>query len=73
MEILLVIAFIWLAVKAMGLCFKVAWGTAKIAAFVLLVMALPVLIGCLLFAGGVVLLIPVALVGIAFGLLKKCI
>lgn len=73
MEILLVIAFIWLTVKAMGLCFKVAWGTAKIAAFVLLVMALPVLIGCLLFAGGVVLLIPVALVGIAFGLLKKCI
>lgn len=73
MEILFVIAFLWLTLKVVGLAFKVAWGTAKIAASVLLAVAVPVLALCLLFAGGVVLLIPVAMVAAAFGLLKKCV
>ena len=56
-----------------GLAFKVAWGPAKIIASILLVLAVPMLIVCLLFAGGMILLAPVALIGIAFALLKKCV
>ena len=72
-EILVTIAFIWLFIKVIGLTFKVTWGLAKIVAVILFVIALPTLIGCLLLAGGVALLIPIALVGAAFGILKACI
>ena len=71
-EILVTIAFIWLFIKVIQLTFKVAWGLAKIVAVILFVTALPALIGCLLLAGGVVLLIPIVLVGAAFGILKAC-
>jgi hypothetical protein len=70
LEILTVILFCWLFFKALGLAFRVAWGTAKILAALLFVLAVPLLIVCLLFAGGIVLLLPLALVGIAFGLLR---
>ena len=73
LDILVVIVFCWLFFKAIGLAFKVAWGAAKIIASLLLAIAVPMLIGCLLFAGGVILLVPIALIAIAFGLLKKCI
>ena len=73
LELLLVIAFGWLFIKAMGLAFKVAWGVTKIVAMLLFVLACPLLIAGLLFAGGVVLLLPVAMIGVAFGLLKKCV
>ena len=72
MELLLVIAFCWLFFKAVGLAFRMAWGTAKIIASILFAVAVPLLVLCLVFAGGVVLLLPLALVGIAFGLLKAC-
>ena len=72
-EFLVTIAFIWLFIKVIGLTFKVTWGLAKIVAVILFVIALPTLIGCLLLAGGVALLIPIALVGAAFGILKACI
>lgn len=71
-EILVTIAFVWLFVKAIGLAFRVTWGLAKIVAVILFVTALPALIGCLLLASGVALLIPIALVGAAFGILKAC-
>ena len=70
LEIILVIGFCWLFFKALGLAFKVAWGSAKIVASLLFAVAVPMLVGCLLFAGGLLLLIPVALIGIAFALLK---
>ena len=73
MEWILVIAFFWLFFKALGLAFRMAWGTAKIIASVLFSIAVPLLIACLIFAGGIVLLLPLALVGIAFGVLKACI
>lgn len=63
----------WLFIKGIGLAFKITWGVAKIIATILLILAAPALIICLLFAGGVVLLVPVAMVTIAFGLLKNCI
>ena len=39
----------------------------------LFAVAVPLLILCLVFAGGVFLLVPVALVAVAFGLLKACV
>lgn len=71
-ELLVFILFVWLFVKAVGLAFRVTWGLAKAIAVILFSLALPALIGCFLVAGGVVLLIPVALVGTAFGILKAC-
>lgn len=70
LELLTVILFCWLFFKAIGLAFKVAWGTTRVIASVLFAIAVPMLIGCLLFAGGLVLLVPVAIIAIAFTILK---
>ena len=72
-ELLVLILFGWIFWGALRLAFKVTWGFAKIAAYILLALALPVLIVCLLFAGGVVLLLPVALIALAWGILKACV
>ncbi len=71
-EIAITVLFIWLFFKALKLTFKITWGITKIIAIVLFVIALPALIVCLLFAGGVILLLPLALIGAAFGLVKCC-
>ena len=73
MELLTVILLCWLFFKAMGLAFRMAWGTAKILASVLFAGAVPLLVLCLIFSGGVFMLLPMALIGIAFGVLKACI
>ena len=73
MDILLVILFCWLFFKAVGLAFRMAWGTAKILASLLFAVAVPLMVLCLIFAGGIFLLLPLALVGAAFGLLKACV
>lgn len=70
LEILSVLLFCWLFFKALGLAFRVAWGTTKIIASVLFALAVPMLFACLLFVGGVAMLLPLVLVGLAFGLLK---
>ena len=72
-ELLVLIAFCWLFINAIGLVFKVSWGLAKVVAVILFTLALPTLIGCFLIAGGIALLIPVALVGAAVGILKACV
>ena len=72
-ELFVVVLFGWLFVEALRLACKVTWGLAKVAAVILFVLALPLLIGGLLLAGGVVLLVPVVLVAIAFGILRACI
>lgn len=72
LEILFSILAIWLFVKAIGLAVKIGWGVTKIVATVLLVLAIPVFILCLIFAGGFILLLPVALIAGAVGLLKAC-
>ena len=46
---------------------------AKIVASILMVLALPLLIVCLLFVGGAILIVPVAMIGIAAGIMKSCI
>ena len=73
LDILITILFCWLFFKAIGLAFKMAWGLTKVIASLLFAIAVPLLIFCLLFAGGLLLLVPLALVGIAFGLLKACV
>ena len=72
-ELLTIIVFAWLLIKAIGLAFKLTWGMAKIVASILMVLALPLLIVCLLFVGGVILIVPVAMIGIAAGIMKSCI
>ena len=51
-ELIIIIFFIWLFINSVGLAFKLTWGFAKLCAGLLMVLALPVLILCLLFAGG---------------------
>ena len=72
-ELLVLILFVWLFVKAIGLTFRVTWGLAKIIAVILFALAVPALFVCLLVIGGVAILIPVAVVAAAFGILKACI
>ena len=70
MDLLVTILFCWLFFKAVGLMFRVAWGTTKIIASLLFAVAVPMLVGCLLLASGLLLLVPLAMVALAFGLLK---
>ena len=69
-SILVTVAFIWLFIKVIGLFFKITWGFAKTVAGILLVLALPALVLCFVFAGGALLLVPLALVAGAFALIK---
>ena len=71
-ELLTIAIFIWLLVKAIGLAFKLTWGVAKVTASILISLALPVLIVCFLFVGGIALLVPLAMVAIAGGIIKAC-
>jgi len=68
-EILVIVAFIFLAIKFFGLAFKIAWSLAKVVASILFVLALPALIICVIFASGLFLLIPIVLIIAAIGLL----
>ena len=71
-ELLIITIFLWLLVKAIGLAFKLTWGVAKIAASILIGLAFPVLIICLIFVGGIALLVPIVMISIAAGILKAC-
>ena len=67
--LLVIIAFILLALKFLGLAFRIAWGLAKVVASILFVLAFPALIICVLFASGLFLLIPIFLIIAAIGML----
>ena len=69
---LVFVLFVWLFVKSIGLTFRVTWGLAKITAVILFALAVPALFVCVLVIGGAAILIPVALVAAAFGILKTC-
>lgn len=73
LEFLMVVLFCWLFFKAMGLMLRMAWCTAKVVASFLFVIAVPLMVACLIFAGGMFLLLPLALIGIAFGVAKACV
>jgi len=72
-ELLTVAIFIWLLVKAVELGFRLTWGAAKVIASILIGLALPVLVLCLVFVGGIALLVPVAVIALAVGILKACV
>lgn len=71
-ELFTLVIFIWLMIKAVKLAIKLTWGAAKIIASILIGLAFPVLIVCLVFVGGVALLVPVIMIAIAAGILKAC-
>ena len=71
-ELLVIILFCWLSFKAIGLALTITWGAAKILATLLFLIAVPVLFICLLFAGGIVLLLPLGLISGAVWVLKAC-
>ena len=72
-ELITIVLFFWILGKSIGLAFRLTWGLAKIAASFLLLLAIPMLVFCLIFAGGILLLVPLVFVGMAFGILKLCI
>ena len=72
-ELLTLVVFIWILIKSVGLMLRLTWGVAKIIAAILIVLALPVLLICLPFVGGIALLIPIAMVAMAAGIVKACI
>ena len=71
-EILALIAFVWVGFQALKLLVKVAWCMAKVFAVIMLILALPGLLVCLFVIGGAIVLVPLAMVALAFGLLKSC-
>ena len=73
LELLTIVIFCWLSFKLLGLFFRIAWGAAKFFASVLFVIALPMLVLCLMFAGGMLLMIPLGLLALALGILKSCV
>ena len=73
LDLIVSILFFWLFFKALGLVLKMTWGITKLLVSLLCTIALPLLIGCLLFAGGLVILLPLGLVALAFALVKACV
>lgn len=71
-ELVVIVLFMYLMFKAIGLAFKLTWGVARITASILIGLAFPVLILCLIFVGGIALLVPVVMIAIAAGILKAC-
>ncbi|MBR5262315.1 MAG: hypothetical protein IKV49_00700 [Clostridia bacterium] len=69
-DILFSVIFIALFVWTAKLLFKISWGVAKIIATILLVLAWPILILCMVFAGGIALLIPIGIVAGVVGIIK---
>lgn len=72
-EFLIVVAFVWLMIKAVGMAFKLTWGAAKVVASILMTIALPLLIVCFVFVGGIALILPVGLIALSMGILKVCV
>lgn len=72
-ELLTLVVFGWILIKCIGLMLRITWGVAKIVATIILVLAFPALLICLLFAGGIALLVPIAMVALAAGIIKACV
>lgn len=69
---LVTLLIFWIAFKSLKILLSLTWGIAKIIGTVLLVLAAPALVICLLFAGGMLILLPLGLVAGAFMLVKAC-
>jgi len=71
-ELLTVGIFIWLLVKGIGLALRLTWGAAKVIASILMALALPLLIVCVVFVGGIALIAPIVVIALAVGILRAC-
>ena len=71
LELIITVLFFWLFFKALKLTVKMTCGITKLIASLLFTIALPLLGFCLFFAGGLIILVPLGLVAVAFGLLKS--
>lgn len=71
-EFLIICLFLWISFHLMLFSVKVAWGLAKVISAILFLLAVPAMMVCLVFAGGVFLMLPLAMIGAAYGLLKCC-
>ena len=72
-ELLTLVLFAWLFVKVIGQTLRMTWGIAKITVSLLIGLALPVLFVSLIFIGGIALLVPIAMIAIAAGIVKACV
>ncbi|MGN1333699.1 MAG: hypothetical protein ACI4U1_01175 [Anaerovoracaceae bacterium] len=72
LSILATILICWLSYKTLGILLSLTWGIVKIIGTVLLILAAPALVICLLFAGGMLILLPLGMVVGAFMLGKAC-
>ena len=72
-ELLTLVLCAWLYVKVIGLTLRMTWGIAKITVSLLIGLALPVLFVSLIFIGGIALLVPIAMIAIAAGIVKACV
>ena len=72
-ELITVVIFGWLMFKGIGLAFRLTWGIAKIVASILMILALPLLVVCLLFAGSLALIVPLVVIGIAVAIMDACV
>ena len=66
-----ILVFGWLFFKSGGLAVHLTWGLAKIVATLLFVVALPLLVVFAVLGALLPLLVPVALVAAAYGILKN--
>ena len=71
LELIITILCLWLFFKGLGLMLRLTWGITKFLASLMFTIALPLLGFCLFFAGGLIILVPLGLVILAFGLLKS--
>ena len=72
-ELLVFVVAVWLTVKAAGLVMRLSWGITKVLAGLLVLLAFPALILCLLFFGGVALIIPAVIICAMVGVLDSCV
>ena len=72
-ELVTLVVFVWILIKSVGLMLRLTWGAAQIIAAILMVLAFPVLLVCLLFAGGIALLVPIAMIALAGIIVKSCV
>ena len=71
-ELLILALFVWLFIKVIGVTLRMTWGIAKITVSLLIGLALPVLFVSLIFIGGIALLVPIAMIAVAAGIVKAC-
>lgn len=72
-ELITIAIFIWLLSKCISLALRLTWGAAKVIASSLMAIALPLLVICFLFIGGLTLILPIVLMGIALTILMSCV